>query len=101
MKAVNAMELEIGLHDWSTLPCRRCKSAEHVPGDLLRLARAQTREEAEPRGIEGHVFQETWGTRTGVPVARAMMAGLAGPSLPVSRAPRIGPCPTWRVGGSR
>jgi len=24
---VNAMELELGLYDWSTLPCRRCKSA--------------------------------------------------------------------------
>ncbi|MFG3661310.1 hypothetical protein [Streptomyces sp. NPDC047706] len=78
---MDAMEMELSLYDWSTLPCRRCKSAQHVPGDLLRLARARTREEAEPRGIEGHVFQETWGTRTVVPVARAMMAGLAGPGL--------------------
>ena len=78
---MDAMELEISLYDWSTLPCRRCKSAEHLPEDLLRMSRGQTREETEPRGIEGHVFQETWGTKTVVPVARALMAGLAGHSL--------------------
>ncbi|MEU6467063.1 hypothetical protein [Streptomyces sp. NPDC046976] len=80
---MNAFETELSLYDWSALPCRSCRSAEHVPGDLLRMARARTREEAEPRGIEGHVFQETWGTATVVPVARALMAGLAGRTLSV------------------
>ncbi|MEU3283198.1 hypothetical protein [Streptomyces antibioticus] len=77
MTGMNAMELEIGLYDWSALPCRDCESAGHVPADLLRLARARTREEAVPRGIEYHVFQETWPTPTVVPVARVLMAGLA------------------------
>lgn len=75
--------MELSLYDWSALPCRHCDSAQHVPDDLLRLARAQTWEKAEPQGIEGHVFQESWGTRTVVPVARALMAGLAGHSLSV------------------
>ncbi|WP_407110230.1 hypothetical protein ACE1N8_10790 [Streptomyces sp. DSM 116494] len=74
---MNAMELELGLYDWATLPCRRCESAGHVPGDLLRMARAQTEEEAEPHGIEFHVIQDSWTTRTAVPVTRALMAGLA------------------------
>ncbi|WP_432065974.1 hypothetical protein [Streptomyces sp. C10-9-1] len=78
---MDALEMELSLYDWSALPCRSCTSAEHVPGDLLRMARAETREGAEPHGIEGHVFQETWGTTTVVPVARALMAGLAGHGL--------------------
>ncbi|MEU7019167.1 hypothetical protein ABZ990_00725 [Streptomyces sp. NPDC046203] len=80
---MDAMEMELGLYDWSGLPCRRCKSAAHVPEDLLRMSRGRTREETEPLGIEGHVFQETWGTKTVVPVARALMAGLAGADLSV------------------
>lgn len=78
---MNLMELEIGLYDWSTLPCRGCKSAEHVPGELLRMARAQTPEEARPRNIEFHVLQESWATKTAVPVARVLMAGLADRSV--------------------
>ncbi|MEH0546315.1 hypothetical protein QA802_25535 [Streptomyces sp. B21-105] len=77
MKAMSAMELEIGLYDWSALRCRSCESAEHVPGELLRMARAQTRDEARPRDIEFHVLQESWATPTVVPVARVLMAGLA------------------------
>ena len=77
------METELSLYDWSPLRCRSCWSAEHVPGDLLRMAAGQTREDTKPRGIEGHVFQETWGTETVVPVARTMMAGLAGHGLSV------------------
>ncbi|MDX3641660.1 hypothetical protein [Streptomyces sp. MB09-02B] len=84
MKAVNAMELEIGLYDWSSLPCRSCKSADHVPGELLRMARAQTPEEAKPRDIEFHVLQDSWATKTAVPVARALMAGLADRSVPLA-----------------
>ncbi|GED85735.1 hypothetical protein ACIQMV_35690 [Streptomyces sp. NPDC091412] len=80
---MGTMEMELSLYDWARLPCRRCKSAEHVPEDLLRMAGGHTREETEPRGIEGHVFQETWGTETVVPVARVLMAGLAGHSLSV------------------
>ncbi|MEZ3183250.1 hypothetical protein KYY02_32730, partial [Streptomyces pimonensis] len=76
-------DMELSLYDWSALPCRSCRSAEHVPDDLLRLARARTWAEAEPRGIEGHVLQESWGTRAVVPVARALLAGLAGHSLSV------------------
>lgn len=79
---MNAMELEITLYDWSVLPCRSCKSADHVPGELLRMARARTREEARPRDIEFHVLQESWATPTVVPVARVLMAGLADPSIP-------------------
>ena len=81
MKAVSAMELELGLYAWSTLPCRRCKSAEHVPGDLLRMARAQTLDEAEPSGIDFHVIQDSWAAETAVPVARALMAGLTDRSI--------------------
>ncbi|MEU3278831.1 hypothetical protein [Streptomyces antibioticus] len=81
---MNAMELELGLHDWSTLPCRSCKSAEHVPAELLRMARAQTPDEAKPRDIEFHVLQESWATKTAVPVARALMAGLADRSVSTS-----------------
>src|SRR5688500_15637222 len=81
MKAVNAMELEIGLYDWSKLPCRGCGSAEHVPGELLRMARAQTPEEAVPRDIEFHVIQDSWATETAVPVARVLMAALADPRV--------------------
>ncbi|MEW9511335.1 hypothetical protein [Streptomyces bacillaris] len=77
MKAITTMELEIGLYDWSALPCRKCPSAAHVPGDLLRMARARTLEEAEPRGIDFHVIQDSWTTKTAVPVARVLMAGLA------------------------
>ncbi|WP_411144251.1 hypothetical protein [Streptomyces sp. x-80] len=81
---MDAMEMEIGLYDWSRLPCLNCKSAEHVPEALLRLARARTREEAErEQGIEGHVIQEYWAQATVVPVARVLMAGLAGRSLSV------------------
>ncbi|WP_432033372.1 hypothetical protein [Streptomyces antibioticus] len=86
MTAMNAMELEIGLYDWSRLPCRSCESAAHVPGELLRMARARTAEEAEPRDIEFHVLQESWATPTVVPVARVLMAGLADPRVaPVAR----------------
>jgi hypothetical protein len=60
--ATSAMELELGLYDWSTLPCLRCESAEHVPGELLRMARAQTPDEAEPRDIEFHVLQDNRAT---------------------------------------
>ncbi|MBO7937470.1 thioredoxin domain-containing protein [Streptomyces sp. S9] len=86
MTAMNAMELEIGLYDWSRLPCRSCESAAHVPGELLRMARARTPGEAEPRDIEFHVLQESWATPTVVPVARVLMAGLADPRVaPVAR----------------
>ncbi|MFI2519872.1 hypothetical protein [Streptomyces sp. NPDC018967] len=78
---MDAMELELSLYDWSALPCRRCRSAEHVPGELLRMARARTPEEAKPRGIEFHVLQDSWATKTAVPVARALMAGLADRSI--------------------
>ncbi|TBO57820.1 hypothetical protein EYS09_20725 [Streptomyces kasugaensis] len=82
---MGAMEMELGLYDWSRLPCLNCKSAEHVPEALLRLARSRTREEAErQQGIEGHVIQEYWARATVVPVARVLMAGLAGQSLAVS-----------------
>jgi hypothetical protein len=74
---MNAMELELGLYDWSTLPCLRCESAEHVPAELLRMARAQTSDEARPRDIEFHVLHESRATPTVVPVARALMAALA------------------------
>ena len=77
---MNTMELELGLYDWAALPCSRCRSADHVPGELLRMARAQTPEEAEPRDIEFHVIQDSWATPTAVPVARVLMAGLADPS---------------------
>ncbi|MDX3307732.1 hypothetical protein ACWGH3_22860 [Streptomyces sp. NPDC054884] len=77
MTVMNAMELELSLYDWSTLPCRRCESAEHVPGELLRMARARTWDEARPRDIEFHVLQESWATPTVVPVARVLMAALA------------------------
>ncbi|SMF44591.1 hypothetical protein [Streptomyces sp. Amel2xC10] len=83
---MNAMELEIGLYDWSRLPCRSCESAAHVPGELLRMARARTAEEALPRDIEFHVLQESWATPTVFPVARVLMAGLADPQVaPVAR----------------
>ncbi|MGC9496327.1 hypothetical protein [Streptomyces sp. WG7] len=78
---MNVMELELGLYDWSTLPCRRCGSAEHVPEELLRMARARTSEEARPRNIEFHVLQESWATETVVPVARVLMAGLTDGSI--------------------
>ncbi|MFE1437925.1 hypothetical protein [Streptomyces sp. NPDC058739] len=78
---MDAMELELGLHDWARLPCRSCASASHVPGELLRMARARTPEEAVPRDIEFHVIQESWATETAVPVARALMAGLADPRV--------------------
>ncbi|MER7748978.1 hypothetical protein ABT013_27355 [Streptomyces bacillaris] len=81
MKEITTMELEIGLYDWSALPCRSCPSAAHVPAELLRMARAQNREEARPRAIEHHVLQESWATPTVVPVARALMAGLADRSI--------------------
>ncbi|MFI2519876.1 hypothetical protein [Streptomyces sp. NPDC018967] len=71
---MDAMELELSLYDWSALPCRSCKSAEHVPGELLRMARARTPEEAKPRDIEFHVLQDSWATKTAVPVARALTA---------------------------
>ncbi|MET9132615.1 hypothetical protein [Streptomyces antibioticus] len=77
MTDMNSMELEISLYNWSQLPCRSCESAAHVPGELLRMARARTAEEAEPRDIEFHVLQESWATPTVVPVARVLMAGLA------------------------
>ncbi|GAA2490711.1 hypothetical protein GCM10023100_25830 [Actinocorallia cavernae] len=78
---MNTMELEIGLYDWSVLPCRSCRSANHVPGELLRMARSQTLDEAKPRDIEFHVLQESWATPTVVPVARVLMAGLANRSI--------------------
>ncbi|MFI2430380.1 hypothetical protein [Streptomyces sp. NPDC018693] len=78
---MDAMELELSLYDWSALPCHSCESAEHVPGELLRVARARTPEEAVPRDIEFHVIQDSWATETAVPVARALMAGLADPRL--------------------
>ncbi|MFD0227990.1 hypothetical protein ACWGPD_06530 [Streptomyces hirsutus] len=78
---MDAMDMELSLYDWSTLPCRRCRSAEHVPGELLRMARAQTPEEAKPRNIEFHVLQENWVTETAVPVARVLMAGLTDRSV--------------------
>ncbi|MFD7102745.1 hypothetical protein [Streptomyces celluloflavus] len=82
---MGAMEMELGLYDWSRLPCLNCKSAEHVPEALLRLARSRTREEAErQQGIEGHVIQEYWARATVVPVTRVLMAGLAGRSLSVA-----------------
>jgi hypothetical protein len=84
MTVMDVMELELSLYDWSTLPCRSCKSADHVPGELLRMARAQTPEEAKPRDIEFHVIQDSWATKTAVPVARALMAGLADRSVPLA-----------------
>ncbi|WDO06240.1 hypothetical protein ME763_11450 [Streptomyces murinus] len=78
---MNTMELEIGLYDWSVLPCRSCRSADHVPAELLRMARSQTLDEAKPRDIEFHVLQESWATPTVVPVARVLMAGLANRSI--------------------
>ncbi|MEW2069300.1 hypothetical protein [Streptomyces sp. NPDC007346] len=83
---MNTMELEIGLYDWAALPCRSCANAAHVPGELLRMARARTREEARPRDIEFHVLQESWATATVVPVARVLMAGMADRGVaPVAR----------------
>ncbi|WP_435599720.1 hypothetical protein [Streptomyces sp. C10-9-1] len=81
---MDAMELELSLYDWSALPCHSCTSAEHVPGELLRMARARTLEEASPRDIEFHVIQDSWATKTAVPVARALMAGLADRSVPLA-----------------
>ncbi|PCG82424.1 hypothetical protein CIB93_30160 [Streptomyces sp. WZ.A104] len=75
-RSLDAMEWELGLYDWATLPCRGCWNAAHVPDELRRLALARTTDAAKPTGIEYHVFQETWATWTAVPVARVLMAGL-------------------------
>jgi hypothetical protein len=78
---MDAMEWELGLYDWAAMPCRDCRNAAHVPEALRRLALAQTPEAAKLTGIDGHVYQEYWMTRTAVPVTRVLMAGLAGRTL--------------------
>ncbi|MFG3089495.1 hypothetical protein ACGGAI_17915 [Streptomyces antibioticus] len=60
MTAMNAMELEIGLYDWSALRCRYCKSAAHVPADLLRLARVRTIEEILSGRSKGGALMAYW-----------------------------------------
>ncbi|WP_328976523.1 hypothetical protein [Streptomyces canus] len=38
------IDVEVSRHDWSALRCGCGKTAEHLAGDLLRLAAAQSRD---------------------------------------------------------
>lgn len=83
---MKVLEFEVEAHDWSKMECGCGEPATHVPADLLRMARAQTPEEARPDGIDNHVVVQSWVTEVAVPVTRVIMAGLAGGvSLPVRR----------------
>ena len=50
------IEGEIGRYDWSAFECGCTKTAAHLADDLLRLAAAQSSEEARALHIENHAM---------------------------------------------
>ncbi|MGW2517194.1 hypothetical protein ACWC09_09195 [Streptomyces sp. NPDC001617] len=72
------IDLEIGRYDWSGLRCGCGKSAVHLADDLMRLAGAQTREEASALRIDDHAMIQSFPQEPAVPVAAVLMAALAG-----------------------
>jgi hypothetical protein len=79
-KEMSVMELvdnEISLVDWAKLKCGCSASAAHLPADLYRFFRAQTRDEALDTGITEHVFTQSFPHEPAPSVASVLMAGLA------------------------
>lgn len=79
------VELEIARHNWSALQCGCKGSASHVAATLLRLARAETDEEASFEGIDGHVFAPSVLYELAVPVVSVALASLADDLSSVAR----------------
>ncbi|MBQ0894361.1 hypothetical protein KBX37_14855 [Micromonospora sp. U56] len=48
------VELEIAGHDWKSLRCGCGRSAAHLAGDLLKLARAQSDSDVDRVALDGH-----------------------------------------------
>ncbi|WP_427920943.1 hypothetical protein [Streptomyces sp. cg40] len=72
------IDVEVGRYDWSAIRCGCGKTAEHLAGDLLRLAAAQSREEARALHIEDHALIQSFPQEPAVPVTSVLMAALAG-----------------------
>lgn len=72
------IEVEIGRYDWAALQCGCGQTAEHLAGDLLRLAEAQSREEARALRIGDHAMIQSFPQEPAAPVASVLMAALAG-----------------------
>ncbi|BAU88298.1 hypothetical protein SLA_7432 [Streptomyces laurentii] len=53
---MNLIDLEIARHDWRNMPCGCGDSAEHLPGDLLRLAERGPAQGPVETGLEEHVW---------------------------------------------
>ncbi|MFD4562147.1 hypothetical protein ACFWP5_48950 [Streptomyces sp. NPDC058469] len=72
------IDVEVSRYDWSALRCGCGKTAEHLADDLLRLAAAQSREEAQALRIEDHALIQSFPQEPAVPVTSVLMAALAG-----------------------
>jgi hypothetical protein len=71
------IEAEVARYDWSMFACGCGDTAGHLRDDLLRLAEAQTREEAKALRLDSHVMIQSFPQEPAVPVAAVLMAALA------------------------
>ncbi|MER6415732.1 hypothetical protein [Streptomyces humidus] len=79
------IDVEIGRYDWASFECGCTKSAVHLAGDLRRLAKAQSEEEARALHIENHALIQSIPQQPAEAVASVLMAALAGELSPGAR----------------
>jgi hypothetical protein len=82
---MDLVDNEIGLVRWEDLRCGCGASAAHLPDDLRRFFKAQTRDEALNSGVAEHVFTQSFPHEPAAPVASVLMAGLASDITPAAR----------------
>ncbi|MFI8233650.1 hypothetical protein ACIGDI_32970 [Streptomyces sp. NPDC085900] len=82
---VRLIDVEIDRYDWSAFTCGCTKTAAHLADDLLRLASAQSSEEARALHIENHALIQSIPQEPAVHVASVLMAALAGDLSPGAR----------------
>jgi hypothetical protein len=75
---VRLIDVEVGRYDRQAFACGCGKSAAHLADDLVRLARAQTREEADELRIDDHALIQSFPQEPAVPVTAVLMAALSG-----------------------
>lgn len=80
------VELEIAGHDWKSLRCGCGRSAAHLAGDLLKLARAQSDSDVDRVALDDHVMVPPGLlVEPALPVVSVALAALADETSPAAR----------------
>ncbi|OJF09812.1 hypothetical protein [Couchioplanes caeruleus] len=79
------VDMEISRYHWAGMRCGCRRSAEHLAGDLRRVAGARTQAEVDEVRLEGHVVQ-VGAYDPALAVTSVVLAALADDVSPVARA---------------